>query len=107
MRFFVAKGAAQNDGGFFGGWKLWRRFALDRFVCGRLGQKRRQSRRSPKVLVARFVRDSSLLNRREFFLHVCGGAHLKIWLDGFGDLQGFLVVCAGFVFAALGGECVA
>jgi len=85
-----------------------RRFALGNFGRRRrVSEKRRQSRRTLKVLGARFGRDSSLLNRGEFFLHVCRGANLKIWLNGFGDLEGFFVVCAGFVAAALGGECVA
>jgi hypothetical protein len=50
IRFFVAEGAPQNDGGFLVGWELWRRFALDALVAWAAWEKRRQSRRTPKVL---------------------------------------------------------
>ena len=36
MRFFVAKGAPQNDGGFLVVRKSWWRFALERLWRGRL-----------------------------------------------------------------------
>jgi hypothetical protein len=46
MRFFVAKGTPQNDGGFVVAWKLRWRFALDGFVARAAAEKRRQSRRT-------------------------------------------------------------
>jgi hypothetical protein len=43
MRFFVAKGAPQNDGGWEWWTRLWWRFALDYFVAWAASEKRRQA----------------------------------------------------------------
>jgi hypothetical protein len=48
MRFFVAEGAPQNDGGFLVGRELWWRFALDALMAWAAWEKRRQSGRTPK-----------------------------------------------------------
>ena len=48
MRFFVAEGAPQNDGGFWAACEWGRRFALGTFLVRVTSEKRRQSRRTPK-----------------------------------------------------------
>jgi hypothetical protein len=46
MRFFVAEGAPQNDGGFMVEKNLWWRFALDELVACVAAEKRWQSHRT-------------------------------------------------------------
>ena len=64
MRFFVANGAPQNDGEFLVARKSLRRFALDAFAAWAAAEKRRQSRRTPKVLGGAMLIISTMRVRR-------------------------------------------
>ena len=55
MRFFVAEGAPQNDGGFMVEKNLWWRFALDELVACVAAEKRWPSHRTYSGLGGNFV----------------------------------------------------